>query len=125
MPSIHEGDEVLLPKEHSSFIHFANGQDLSFKAHVMDFFQSKYTSKPWAYHENYEMFVKLMGNDLTRSLESTAVAEALTQEARTALAECWGQDTEQWRDVTLYRSLETIACRMVNVLAVGPGFSEY
>jgi hypothetical protein len=124
IPSIHEGDEVLLPKEQSSFIHHANENELSFKAHVIDFFQLQYTSQAWAYHENYELFVKLIGNDLTRSLEQALVADGVTHEARVALAECWGQDTEKWTEVKLYQTLEVIACRVVNILAVGPELCE-
>ena len=36
-----------------------------------------------------------------------------------------GVDSDEWREVRLYDSMEVVACRVVNVLAVGEGMCEY
>ncbi|OJJ60291.1 hypothetical protein ASPSYDRAFT_86886 [Aspergillus sydowii CBS 593.65] len=123
MPSVNEGDEVVLPKEHSNLVLFAKESEYSFKAHILEFFQLKYTSWPLAFAEKYDFFVKLVSKDLTETLKSDAIAEALAQEARACLSDIWGEDQENWTDVPLYSAMEKTAARMINVLAIGPGKS--
>ncbi|KAG2003935.1 hypothetical protein GB937_009299 [Aspergillus fischeri] len=124
MPSVNEGDEVILPKEHTNAVLFAKESEYSFKAHISDFFQLKYTSWPLAFAERYEFFVKLVSKDLTDTLKSKAVAESLAEEARSCLSDIWGEDTDNWVEVPLYSFMEKAAARMVNVLAIGPGRSH-
>ncbi|KAL4790925.1 cytochrome P450, partial [Aspergillus venezuelensis] len=124
MPSVNEGDEVVLPKEHSNLVLFAKENEYSFKAHILDFFQLKYTSWPLAFAEKYDYFVKLVSKDLTETLKSDAIAEALADEARSCLSDIWGEDEENWVDVSLYSFMEKTAARMINVLAIGPGQSK-
>ncbi|KAL2816594.1 cytochrome P450 [Aspergillus cavernicola] len=124
MPSVNEGDEVVLPKEHSNTVLFAKESEYSFKAHILDFFQLKYTSWPLAFSAKYDFFVKLVSKDLTETLRSDAVAEALADEARSCLEDIWGEDTENWVEVPLYSAMEKTAGRMINVLAIGPGKSH-
>jgi hypothetical protein len=124
MPSVNEGDEVILPKEHTSAVLFAKESEYSFKAHISDFFQLKYTSWPLAFAERYEFFVKLVSKDLTDTLKSKAVAESLAEEARSCLSDIWGEDTDNWVEVPLYSFMEKAAARLVNVLAIGPGRSH-
>jgi hypothetical protein len=124
MPSVNEGDEVILPKEHTNAVLFAKESEYSFKAHISDFFQLKYTSWPLAFAERYEFFVKLVSKDLTDTLKSKAVAESLAEEARSCLSDVWGEDTDNWVEVPLYSFMEKAAARMVNVLAIGPGRSH-
>ncbi|KEY77979.1 cytochrome p450 [Aspergillus fumigatus] len=124
MPSVNEGDEVILPKEHSNAVLFAKESEYSFKAHISDFFQLKYTSWPLAFAERYDFFVKLVSKDLTETLKSKAVAESLAEEARSCLSEFWGEDTDNWVEVPLYSCMEKVAARMVNVMAIGPGSSH-
>ncbi|KAL2783089.1 cytochrome P450 [Aspergillus keveii] len=123
MPSVNEGDEVVLPKEHSNYVLFAKENEYSFKAHILEFFQLKYTSWPLAFAEKYDFFVKLVSKDLTETLKSDAVASDLADEARACLSDMWGEDTENWVEVSLYSFMEKTAARMINVLAIGPGHS--
>ncbi|RDW67498.1 cytochrome P450 [Aspergillus mulundensis] len=124
MPSVNEGDEVVLPKEHSNLVLFAKESEYSFKAHISEFFQLKYTSWPLAFAEKYDFFVKLVSKDLTETLKSDAVADALASEARACLSDIWGEDEENWVEVSLYSAMEKSAARLVNVLAIGPGNSH-
>ncbi|KAL4780390.1 cytochrome P450 [Aspergillus varians] len=124
LPSVNEGDEVVLPKEHSNLVLFAKESEYSFKAHILEFFQLKYTSWPLAFAEKYDFFVKLVSKDLTETLKSDAIAEALADEARSCLSDIWGEDEENWVDVSLYSAMEKTAARMINVLAIGPGRSH-
>lgn len=124
MPSVNEGDEVVLPKEQSNLVLFANESEYSFKAHILEFFQLKYTSWPLAFAEKYDFFVKLVHKDLSNTLRSDAVSEALAKEARACLSDIWGEDEENWVDVPLYSAMEKTAVRMINVLAIGPGKSR-
>lgn len=114
---------MVLPKEHSNLVLFAKESEYSFKAHILEFFQLKYTSWPLAFAEKYDFFVKLVSKDLTETLKSDAIAEALAQEARACLSDIWGEDQENWTDVSLYSAMEKTAARMINVLAIGPGKS--
>ncbi|KAI9374453.1 cytochrome P450 [Aspergillus egyptiacus] len=123
MPSVNEGDEVVLPKEHSNTVLFAKESQYSFKAHIFEFFQLRYTSWPLAFAEKYDFFVKLVSKDLTETLKTDAVAEALADEARSCLSDIWGEDTENWVEVPLYSAMEKTAARMINILAIGPGRS--
>ncbi|KAL4747960.1 hypothetical protein BDW72DRAFT_215119 [Aspergillus terricola var. indicus] len=124
MPSVTEGDEVVLPKEHSNLVLFAKESEYSFKAHISDFFQLKYTSWPLAFAEKYDFFVKLVSKDLTETLKSDAIAEALANEARACLSDIWGEDEDNWVEVPLYSTMEKSAARLINVLAIGPGNSH-
>ncbi|KAL4913995.1 cytochrome P450 [Aspergillus aurantiobrunneus] len=124
MPSINEGDEVVLPKEHSNLVLFAKESEYSFKAHILEFFQLRYTSWPLAFNEKYDSFVKLISKDLTETLKSESIAEALADEARACLSDIWGEDEENWVDVSLYSAMEKTAARMINVLAIGPSHSH-
>ncbi|EAW13748.1 cytochrome P450 [Aspergillus clavatus NRRL 1] len=124
MPSVNEGDEVILPKEFSNTVLFAKESEYSFKAHIVDFFQLKYTSWPLAFAEKYDFFVKLVSKDLTETLKSKCVATSLADEARSCLTDIWGEDTENWVEVPLYSTMEKAAARMINVLAIGPGESH-
>lgn len=124
MPSVNEGDEVVLPREHSNLVLFAKESEYSFKAHISDFFQLKYTSWPLAFAEKYDFFVKLVSKDLTETLKSDAIAEALANEARACLSDIWGEDEDNWVEVPLYSAMEKSAARLINVLAIGPGNSH-
>ncbi|KAL4986490.1 cytochrome P450 [Aspergillus falconensis] len=124
MPSVNEGDEVVLPKEHSNVVLFAKESEYSFKAHISDFFQLKYTSWPLAFAEKYDFFVKLVSKDLTETLKSDDIAEALANEARACLSDIWGEDEDNWVEVPLYSAMEKSAARLINVLAIGPGNSH-
>ncbi|KAL2867436.1 cytochrome P450 [Aspergillus lucknowensis] len=124
MPSVNEGDEVVLPREQSNYVLFAKESEFSFKAHISHFFQLQYTSWPLAFAEKYDHFVKLVSKDLTETLKSDAVAESLADEARSCLSDIWGEDVDHWVDVPLYATMEKAAARMVNVLAIGPGVSH-
>ncbi|KAL4879180.1 cytochrome P450 [Aspergillus karnatakaensis] len=124
MPSVNEGDEVVLPKEHSNLVLFAKESEYSFKGHILEFFQLKYTSWPLAFAEKYDFFVKLVSKDLTETLKTEAIAEALAEEARSCLSDIWGEDEENWVQVPLYHFMEKTASRMINVLAIGPGHSH-
>jgi hypothetical protein len=124
MPSVNEGDEVILPKEHTNTVLFGKESDYSFKGHITDFFQLKYTSWPLAFAEKYDYFVKLVSKDLTETLKSKAVADSLAEEARSCLSDFWGEDTDNWVEVPLYTFMEKAAARMINVLAIGPGRSH-
>ena len=124
MPSVNEGDEVVLPREHSNLVLFAKESEYSFKAHISEFFQLKYTSWPLAFAEKYDFFVKLVSKDLTETLKSDAIAEALANEARACLSDIWGEDEDNWVEVPLYSAMEKSAARLINVLAIGPGNSH-
>ncbi|PYH46905.1 cytochrome P450 [Aspergillus saccharolyticus JOP 1030-1] len=124
MPSVNEGDEVLLPTKESNAILHAKETDFSFKAHILEFFQLTYTSWPLAFAEKYDFYVKLISKDLSETLKTPAVAESLALEARACLSELWGEDTEHWVQVPLYAFMEKTAGRMINVLAIGPGHSD-
>ncbi|RLL98912.1 hypothetical protein CFD26_105565 [Aspergillus turcosus] len=124
MPSVNEGDEVILPKEHTNAVLFSKESEYSFKGHINDFFQLKYTSWPLAFAKRYDYFVKLVSKDLTETLKSKAVAESLAEEARSCLSDIWGEDTDNWVEVPLYAFMEKAAARMINVLAIGPGRSH-
>ncbi|RAL07410.1 cytochrome P450 [Aspergillus homomorphus CBS 101889] len=124
MPSVNEGDEVLLPIKESNTILFAKETDLSFKAHIIDFFQLAYTSWPLAFAEKYDFYVKLISKDLSETLKTPSIAESLAEEARACLSDIWGEDTENWVQVPLYSFMEKTAGQMINVLAIGPGNSD-
>ncbi|RAH74829.1 cytochrome P450 [Aspergillus aculeatinus CBS 121060] len=124
MPSVNEGDEVLLPIKESNAILFAKETEFSFKAHILDFFQLAYTSWPLAFAEKYDFYVKLISKDLSETLKTPSVAASLAEEARACLSEFWGEDTENWVQVPLYSFMEKTAGRMINVLAIGPGNSD-
>ena len=115
---------MLLPKEYANTVFFANETEYSFMAYVMDFFQVQYTSWPLAFVEKYDLFVKLVGKNLTRTLKTESVAKTLSEDARECLTQCWGEDTENWVEVPLYATLEKMCARMINVLAIGPAMSE-
>ncbi|KAK9237338.1 cytochrome P450 [Lipomyces kononenkoae] len=119
LPSALEGDQVLIPKEYvGSILHRKEG-DVSFKAHLDELFQIKYTSLPYLY-EIYDIVVKLISKDMTKLLENRLVAEALSKEARACLIELWGEDTENWIEMPLNSTLEKMTGRLINLLAVGP-----
>ncbi|PYH94754.1 putative cytochrome P450 [Aspergillus ellipticus CBS 707.79] len=123
MPSINEGDEVILPTDHSNVALFAKENESSFKAHILEFFQLKYTSWPLAFAEKYDYYVKLIRKDLSETLKTKFVAKSLADEARSCLSDLWGRDTDNWVEVPLYAAMEKTAVRMINVLAIGPGHS--
>ncbi|KAL4773295.1 cytochrome P450 [Aspergillus nidulans var. acristatus] len=116
MPSVNEGDEVVLPREHSNLVLFAKESEYSFKAHISDFFQLKYTSWPLAFAEKYDFFVKLVSKDLTETLKSDAIAEALSNEARACLSDIWGEDKDNWVEVPLYSTMENHDTSLLNAM---------
>ncbi|CBF87169.1 protein CYP646A1 [Aspergillus nidulans FGSC A4] len=116
MPSVNEGDEVVLPREHSNLVLFAKESEYSFKAHISDFFQLKYTSWPLAFAEKYDFFVKLVSKDLTETLKSDAIAEALANEARACLSDIWGEDEDNWVEVPLYSAMENHDTSLLNAM---------
>ncbi|KAK9327563.1 hypothetical protein V1520DRAFT_387376 [Lipomyces starkeyi] len=118
LPSALEGDHVLIPKEYVASILRRKESDVSFKAHLAELFQVKYTSLPY-FHEIYDVVVKLISKDMTKLLESPLVAEDLSNEARACLIELWGQDTDNWIEVPLNPTLEKMTGRLINLLAVG------
>lgn len=124
MPSINEGDEVLVPKEHIHEVLMAKETDLSFKAHIIDFFQLQYTGQASSFMTKYELFVKLIQHDLTDMLKSVPVAEALSHEARQCLEDYWGRDVDNWIEVPLQATVEKMSARMINVLGVGVAMSR-
>lgn len=124
LPSVAEGDEVLLPKDLAKHVLFSKENEYSFKAYITDFFQLKYTSWPLAFAKKYDFYVKLISKDLTETLKTDSVARSLAEEARSCLADLWGEDSETWVDVSLYCAMEKMASRMINVLAIGPGHSD-
>ncbi|KAK9313382.1 cytochrome P450 [Lipomyces starkeyi] len=118
LPSALEGDQVLIPKEYVGRILRRKEGDISFKAHLAELFQVKYTSLPYL-HEIYDIVVKLISKDMTKLLESPLVAEALSNEARACLKELWGQNTDNWIEVPLNSTLEKMTGRLINLLAIG------
>ncbi|KAI2851889.1 hypothetical protein CBS147345_465 [Aspergillus niger] len=124
LPSVAEGDEVLLPKDLAKHVLFSKENEYSFKAYITDFFQLKYTSWPLAFAKKYDFYVKLISKDLTETLKTDSVARSLAEEARSCLADLWGEDSETWVDISLYCAMEKMASRMINVLAIGPGHSD-
>ncbi|PWY88359.1 putative cytochrome P450 [Aspergillus heteromorphus CBS 117.55] len=124
MPSINEGDAVILPTDQSNTVLLAKENEYSFKAHILDFFQLMYTSWPLAFAEKYDFYVKLISKDLSATLETKLVAKSLADEARSCLSDLWGNDTDDWVEVPLYAAMEKTASRMINVLAIGPGHSH-
>ncbi|PYI11634.1 cytochrome P450 [Aspergillus sclerotiicarbonarius CBS 121057] len=121
LPSVTEGDEVLLPTDQSNFILFAAENEYSFKSNITDFFQLKYTSWPLAFAEKYDLYVKLISKDLSGTLKTESVAMSLAEEARSCLSDLWGEDADNWNEFYLYSAMEKMASRMINVLAIGPG----
>ena len=119
LPSIIEGDEVLIPKKDLEHVLYAKESQLSFKAHLFELFQIRYTVLP-GYYDAYDYVVKLIRQDLTKLLESPSVAAALSNEARSCLADIWGKDTDRWVDVPLNSTIEKMTARLINVLAIGP-----
>ncbi|RAL03847.1 cytochrome P450 [Aspergillus ibericus CBS 121593] len=105
LPSVTEGDEVLLPTDQSNSILFAAETKFSFKSNIMEFFQLKYTSWPLAFSEKYDLYVKVISKDLTETLKTESVAISLNE-------------------IYLYSAMEKMASRMINVLAIGPGHSR-
>ncbi|XRM40798.1 hypothetical protein ABZX51_004107 [Aspergillus tubingensis] len=124
LPSVAEGDEVLLPKDLAKHVLFSKENEYSFKAYITDFFQLKYTSWPLAFANKYDFYVKLISKDLTETLKTDTVARSLAEEARACLADLWGEDSDRWVEINLYCAMEKMASRMINVLAIGPGHSD-
>jgi hypothetical protein len=116
---------VLIPKDYVDTILYAKESQLSFKAHILELFQTNYTSKEMALGKLYDLIVKLVGKDVTKLLHSPSVVEALSNEARNCLLESWGQDTENWVEVPLNSSMERMNGRLINLLAVGPEICKY
>ncbi|OJJ73279.1 hypothetical protein ASPBRDRAFT_28534 [Aspergillus brasiliensis CBS 101740] len=124
LPSVTEGDEVLLPKDLAKHVLFSKENEYSFKAYITDFFQLKYTSWPLAFANKYDSYVKLISKDLTETLKTDSVSRSLAEEARSCLTDLWGEDSNKWVEINLYCAMEKMASRMINVLAIGPGHSD-
>ncbi|PYH35062.1 cytochrome P450 [Aspergillus neoniger CBS 115656] len=124
LPSVAEGDEVLLPKDLAKHVLFSKENEYSFKAYITGFFQLKYTSWPLAFANKYDNYVKLISKDLTETLKTDTVARSLAEEALSCLKDLWGEDSDKWVEINLYCAMEKMASRMINVLAIGPGHSD-
>ncbi|KAK5245185.1 hypothetical protein LTR16_007375, partial [Cryomyces antarcticus] len=108
--------EVIIPREHIHWLIEQPDSILDTKIVHTDMLALKYMSPTNGVFENF-FHEDIVRRDLTRQLG--ALTADIGDELLTALSDQWGTDTENWKDVCVYETVQEIVTRTSNRLIVG------
>ena len=117
LPNLLTGPEVIVPASQMRWLLTEPETVLSQKKVAREFFEADYTLLNPTLAAQNTVREHILRRHFPRELDG--FMGLLVEELNLALAESWGEDLEEWREVSVYSSITDVLNRMVNRVFVG------